>query len=50
MDSPDNFDLLICQLFQDGETALMNGCDYKHLEVVSVLLRAGAKTDFQDKV
>ena len=37
-------------LTKNGETSLTEACYHGKLESVTVLLRAGAKTDIQDKV
>ena len=37
-------------ILQRGETALILASYYKKLETVSLLLKAGAKTDIQEKV
>ena len=37
-------------IHQRGQTALIEACYYERLEVVTVLVRAGAKTDIQDEV
>ena len=35
---------------QIGQTALIKSCMYGRSEIVSVLLRAGARTDIEDEV
>ena len=36
-------------ILQDGETALIEACFNDKSEMVSLLLKAGAKTDIQEK-
>ena len=37
-------------IHQRGQTALIEACYYEKLEIVTVLVRAGAKIDIQDEV
>ena len=37
-------------IHQRGQTALIEACNYERLEVVTVLVRAGAMADIQDEV